>query len=901
MPTRNKETMDGFSNSSYVRKTESLRLQVLETNVDNSLVCIKQSLLSSQASATSCDEIIRVLLCGVWTQSRLTPNCTIHLIDPWYDLKTDRYVIDNQNGLLVIEPDNMYTCTLIASSLFCERKSWLNNIFLGPVGSNRAMMVGTLTHEVFQYGVRSKIVDLNKLTKFLDELLDDATIMLEIYSADATLKDVRDETIRYIPSVIEWIEKYMLSGPPSALTNEPDIGVKVTKVVDIEENVWSTKYGLKGKIDVTGLVKVHDGKSGSVDEKIIPLELKTGNPNLSSSHAAQVSLYSMMVEDRYAKTNQGFVIYLKEKAAMHNVGLTTNTKRDLINRRNAVNHFMKDYSKGPEMLNQSRVCRNCERLTECLLMSKMYNPNMIDEYKTMKMLQSEATGHLDERFIKFFKRHHEKLVHLITKPGVPLGGEHLVGISPTPAATGTFWTRSSDESEAAGIGFGKLQATRKGDDKKCIIFKRHPKHEANYVIKAPTTANDKHTIIQLGDQQETSQKTKKMKIEDYFKPKAMEEHVKREVRVCKPFRTDLSYHRTRFAISLDHENEDLDALNSSTAIAIGFINELKPDSFEIKIFEGSIDTKRSEELMFRVDKLEKRVNFDIQRIVLIRLLENTLPIETTPPPPPATQANGTDKQTTKTSKSQGDAANNNTCDNIRRLLTDPLYKPVDDMNLNIYLLSDCYDEISNFDAVEQKSIIGAVATQNYYILNERVQPNRLKINPLIVTIVSLIRKSLDKSVIIVAKQIDSMIDLMRSLRRKKISFSLVDDGSSTKARYEFSSELIKVPNSSSLSLETKYDMYIRAHESAKIIFTTFSMSIGGLQFSKRRFDYSIAYDCHDIELLTGLAPMFISNKHIFIDIACSEPHETTDTTSIAHKELTLGQHLRDMIAERGDR
>jgi hypothetical protein len=70
---------------------------------------------------------------------------------------------------------------------------------------------------------------------------------------------------------------------------------KVTSVLDIEESVWSPLYGLKGQIDGSLVLEVEG------EERVVPLELKTGARRNDTEHAAQVSLYLLLMADRYAR------------------------------------------------------------------------------------------------------------------------------------------------------------------------------------------------------------------------------------------------------------------------------------------------------------------------------------------------------------------------------------------------------------------------------------------------------------------------------------------------------------------------------------------------------------------------------------------------------------------------
>lgn len=62
--------------------------------------------------------------------------------------------------------------------------------------------------------------------------------------------------------------------------------------MDIEENVWSPRFGLKGKIDLTAKIQIQRAPSRShrgPEEKTVPLELKTGRESNSIEHRSQVS------------------------------------------------------------------------------------------------------------------------------------------------------------------------------------------------------------------------------------------------------------------------------------------------------------------------------------------------------------------------------------------------------------------------------------------------------------------------------------------------------------------------------------------------------------------------------------------------------------------------------------
>lgn len=83
--------------------------------------------------------------------------------------------------------------------------------------------------------------------------------------------------------------------------------VCINKLLDIEENIWSPMFGLKGKIDasvqvVLKTVNNSNAVAGaSAQTLVVPFELKTGKKSNVLSHRAQTMLYTLLMTDRYGK------------------------------------------------------------------------------------------------------------------------------------------------------------------------------------------------------------------------------------------------------------------------------------------------------------------------------------------------------------------------------------------------------------------------------------------------------------------------------------------------------------------------------------------------------------------------------------------------------------------------
>lgn len=81
----------------------------------------------------------------------------------------------------------------------------------------------------------------------------------------------------------------------------------ITKTLAVEEDIWSPKYGLKGKVDVSVMGRIleegESSRSGDGVEAVIPFEIKTGKTVTALEHRAQTMLYTLMMSDRYSTSH----------------------------------------------------------------------------------------------------------------------------------------------------------------------------------------------------------------------------------------------------------------------------------------------------------------------------------------------------------------------------------------------------------------------------------------------------------------------------------------------------------------------------------------------------------------------------------------------------------------------
>ncbi|KAH8871384.1 DNA replication ATP-dependent helicase/nuclease DNA2 [Schistosoma japonicum] len=467
-------------------KTESTMLEQQDA-VDNQLFQIpSQSFLRGTVVQINnkCDQIelvvqldntdstvgdkarINVILRDSWFDSSVRVNDIINIIpsisgDVKSPIRTDSTLIisDNTNSshtdcaAICIHPDYLLPTTKVVSSLNCLRRVvleqfWVsdgnyseNNEILG-VNLNQTsdiMLTGSLVHELFQEIISKENIQNDDVSQIILGLIHRPSIVLQTYASGIKTKALIKKLQDFVPKIFSWTQAHWIQ----RLTPHTDFTVidqvKVEDVVAIEENIWSNRLGLKGKIDSTLLCKVSSIVGSKPTLNLIPIELKTGNPSYSIEHKGQVYLYLLLAKEFYGAhynnsnyssvpvANAGWLVYLKESMKVNfqrqklcvNPGILypdINSFRGLIQTRNRLASGIIDLLKSadishcnefelPNYINQSRVCQTCSLQLTCSLLTenptKSYS-NACNSTSSIHEILINRRSHLRRKYITFF-------------------------------------------------------------------------------------------------------------------------------------------------------------------------------------------------------------------------------------------------------------------------------------------------------------------------------------------------------------------------------------------------------------------------------------------------------------------------------------------------------------------
>ncbi|CAK8687740.1 unnamed protein product [Clavelina lepadiformis] len=390
----------------------------------------------------------------------------IELRDNWCELKVQQgdyvNVITNNNGtarnnqatikvemtknLIVVHPDHLISGTTISNAFGCLRRAIISERFKGTEivsvdDVSKVMLIGTLVHSLFQKSLdHDKALDRNQLLKLAHSIVFDRRYLQDILAVASSQEEIYEDVVKFLPHIQGWMDDHLrwrttvgvgivdmnlpTEHPPGNKTRKFKASVAMTQVMDIEENVWSPRYGLKGKIDVTGRFKIRESRTNDDVEVILPVEIKTGRASHSMEHHIQVATYSMFCNERrnscHGNTNSlssGLLVYLKSGKTSC-VPLKQADRNGLIMLRNQVaNYLVNCVNKAgnnatavhcasfPPTITNENICKNCSHLRNCALMHKAVDgrESAFQPSPELLNLMSHHTSHLTEHDLQYFE------------------------------------------------------------------------------------------------------------------------------------------------------------------------------------------------------------------------------------------------------------------------------------------------------------------------------------------------------------------------------------------------------------------------------------------------------------------------------------------------------------------
>lgn len=384
----------------------------------------------------------RIILRDSWCQLEISPKDVIHIVGDYDDNKASEIIVDDHQNLLVLHPDILIPVTTVSESFHCERRTVLKQRISLPSEVNKYIVYGTIIHEIIQGCLQLNSFSNNHMEAILGENLD--SNLLNILLINETKDSVASFIRPKFPKFRDWAAKMFKLGTGTSAYSHSNVRVPVlgsnelsdlsiNRVIDIEEEIWSPMFGLKGIIDVTVEAKVNNREIGNF---LVPLEIKTGRTQ-NISHSAQVLLYTLLLFDRYDIETCFSLLYYSELEQTTQIPKMWHEIRSLIIGRNKIaKYFFVNGDRNlPDMLRAVGPCsaKSCYAISECMTYHKALEDGNAESSGIEEF--NSITQNASKPYIEFFNKY-DKL------------------LSMEETTMGTFlkelWISTSEVREAAG-------------------------------------------------------------------------------------------------------------------------------------------------------------------------------------------------------------------------------------------------------------------------------------------------------------------------------------------------------------------------------------------------------------------------------------------------------------------
>jgi hypothetical protein len=250
------------------------------------------------------------------------------------DVPGHPFIVSAEENLCILHPDVLVSGTSVANAFSCLRRVVLgerNRYSIHQPRTTRAALRGTLLHQLFQQLLWCCIHSAETKPTVSEE--DLCQLVRRYYAELYALGESEDELLSYlresVPDLALHVQHLCCEqhGVHLQVRGQCNLSgvdsMRIQKLYDIEESIWSPIFGLKGSIDVTVAAELLDRDRSGQTLPITCLELKTGRQEGFSgiAHRAQLILYALLLSERYGTSVQATILlYLQNNQTGSNCG-----------------------------------------------------------------------------------------------------------------------------------------------------------------------------------------------------------------------------------------------------------------------------------------------------------------------------------------------------------------------------------------------------------------------------------------------------------------------------------------------------------------------------------------------------------------------------------------------------
>ncbi|TFK37115.1 DNA replication factor Dna2-domain-containing protein [Crucibulum laeve] len=448
------DDMDPFSPKKKSPKKAAPRAVIADTSYTSIICtrCVVESVSESDYNGKWYKKLLvkldpgeerrQVLLYDDWFQTDARIGDTINVLGTFSVLSPSSssvaltISITSQSNFIILHPDFLLTATALSNAPQCRRKPLLSALIRSSSDITPALVWGNMLHEVMEMCLREQRWEEAWVGERIDGVIERG--LSELVKLNITVENAKQEVIKRASGLKAFAERYLSDKPkPEAILTNTRASASqgasllaIPRLLDVEEDIWSPTYGLKGKLDATVYTVVSDPSPVQaifksppiVTEGPKPFEIKTGRAVASMEHRAQTMLYTLLASERYGTEVTSGLLYYTQSEEVVRVPAARNELRGLMVARNEmVSYMMSRYRtvgtgedemqdvEGeqepflPPTIDDERACNRCYVLDACMLYRRTTEAPMqmtSPIYNTYDL----KTSHITSAHSEFFKK-----------------------------------------------------------------------------------------------------------------------------------------------------------------------------------------------------------------------------------------------------------------------------------------------------------------------------------------------------------------------------------------------------------------------------------------------------------------------------------------------------------------
>lgn len=146
---------------------------------------------------------------GDWAETPVIAKSFVHVIGTFQS--TGQCIIDNNQNILILHPDQLISATVVADSFTCMRRAVLQDRVKATSEATAPLVYGTILHEIFQEALLSN----EWSAPFLDSVIAKVTErhVEDLYKIKVSMGDAREHLRSKMTELRYWAAAFVSAYP----------------------------------------------------------------------------------------------------------------------------------------------------------------------------------------------------------------------------------------------------------------------------------------------------------------------------------------------------------------------------------------------------------------------------------------------------------------------------------------------------------------------------------------------------------------------------------------------------------------------------------------------------------------------------------------------------------------